>query len=431
MAAKLNAKAYLAILRVKPALIFDAGCLLMRLYAYMVNIGTMAMMTMAGYSFLDAGLTSSVIAIATFVIAPRVSKLVDEQGQSRVVPLASSIALAGLVSLLAGVNMHAQIWQLLICAAFMGFLPNPQALARARWTCLIRSGRLGDNVPSLQAMFSYEGVIDDIGFMFGPTMSIALATAIAPTAGMLAGGVAYVVGMLVLVLARSTDPGTQHPAVTGARVMEDDTSTDGHSSAKRPIICESPIVCALFAVMLFVGAFFSTYDASIVAIVEELGDPALASGVLMMVSCLSMVTGFAFGLLRLPLSSRAQLLLTAALAGGTYGCMFLVDSAPTLIVFSAVSALFYAPLLITANATCERAVPTQRITEAITWINAGMTCGMALGPTVSGFVIDIWGAAAGFDVCAVLAICVPLIALIAQPMMKGQDAWRRRDEENS
>ena len=71
--------------------------------------------------------------------------------------------------------------------------------------------------------------------------------------------------------------------------------------------------------------------------------------------------------------------------------MFLVNSAQTLVVLSAAAALFYAPLLITANATCEKAVSTERITEAITWINAGMTCGMALGPTVGGFFIDIWG----------------------------------------
>ena len=206
MAVKLNAKAYLAILRVKPALVFDAGCLLMRLYAYMMNIGTVAMLTMAGYSFLDAGLTSSIIAIATFLIAPRISKRIDERGQSRVVPLASGIALAGLAGLLGLVFVHAPTWSFFICAVFMGFLPNPQALARARWTYLIHSGRLGDDAPSLQAMFSYEGVVDDIGFMFGPAASIALATAIAPLVGMLAGGVVYAVGVVILLLARSTEP---------------------------------------------------------------------------------------------------------------------------------------------------------------------------------------------------------------------------------
>lgn len=416
MVGKLDTKAYASILLVRPALAFDVGCLLMRLYAYMMNIGTVAMLTMAGYSFLDAGLVSSVIAIATFVIAPRVSKLIDERGQTRIVPIASAIALAGLAGLLALVSMRASLGYLFIAVMVMGFLPNPQALARARWTFLVHTERLGTNAPSLQTVFSYEGVIDDIGFMFGPAVSIALATMVTPIAGMLAGGIAYALGVAILLLARSTEP---TPGLDmGSRTGDDDARA---TRRQRSVIRETPIVRILFAMMFFVGAFFSTYDASIVAIVEELGQPALASGVLMMVSCLSMVTGFAFGLLRLPFSSRMQLLLTAALAGGTYGCMFLVDSAPTLIVFSAISALFYAPLLITANATCERAVPTQRITEAITWINAGMTCGMALGPTLSGFVIDHVGATAGFDACAVMALCVPLIALVTQPMMKSRD----------
>ena len=138
----------------------------------------------------------------------------------------------------------------------------------------------------------------------------------------------------------------------------------------------------------------------------------------MMVSCLSMVTGIVFGMMHLALKKRTQLLVTAALAGLTYGCMFLVEAPSSLVVLSAISALFYAPLLITVNATCEHAVPTSRITEAITWINAGMTCGMALGPTLSGMVIDSLGAAAGFDACAMFALAVPVVALIAQPLLK-------------
>ena len=233
--------------------------------------------------------------------------------------------------------------------------------------------------------------------------------------GMLAGGVVYAVGVVILLLARSTEP------VPHERMEPNSREIDTQVKPRRQsVIRETPVVRVLFAVMLFVGAFFSTYDAAIVAIVEELGEPTLASGVLMMVSCLSMVTGFVFGLLRLSFSTRLQLLLTALLAGGTYGCMFLVNSAQTLVVLSAAAALFYAPLLITANATCEKAVSTERITEAITWINAGMTCGMALGPTVGGFFIDIWGATAGFDACAAMAICVPLIALGAQPLLRRQ-----------
>ncbi|MDO4290628.1 MAG: hypothetical protein Q4C41_05310 [Eggerthellaceae bacterium] len=419
MAQKLDKAAYGALLRVREAWSFDLGCLLMRFYAYMMGVGTMAMITMAGYSFVEAGVTSSVIAISTFAVAPRVSKRIDERGQSKVVPLAAVVALAGLAVLLGTVYVGGPFWMLWVAAVPMGFLPNPQALARARWTTLIHSGRLGEKAPDLQTMFSYEGVIDDVGFMFGPAASVALATAVTPIAGMLAGGVVYVVGTAMLLAARSSEPAPSGAAgVAGRSLASAAGVADGASAQSRSIIRTSTVVAVLFVVMLFVGAFFSTYDAAVVALAQELGKPALASGVLMMISCLSMITGLLFGMMRLPFSPWARLMVTALLAGGTYGCMFLVNSEPTLIALSALSALFYAPLLITANATCEHAVETSRITEAITWINAGMTCGMALGSTLGGVVIDAWGAASGFDACAVMALCVPLVALFSRRMVK-------------
>ena len=74
MAQKFDPKVYASLLRVRQAYAFDAGCFLMRFYAYMMNIGTVTMVTLAGYSFFIAGLTSSVIALSTFFISPRVSK---------------------------------------------------------------------------------------------------------------------------------------------------------------------------------------------------------------------------------------------------------------------------------------------------------------------------------------------------------------------
>lgn len=201
-----NPGVYKAILRVREAYAFDLGGFLMRFYAYMMNVGTITMLTLSGYSFLIAGLVSSAIALATFFISPRISKLVDERGQSKVVPGAALVTMVGLAVMLAVVAFHGPEWALFIGAVLMGFIPSPQALTRARWTYLIRTGRLGAAAPDLRTMFSYEGVLDDIGFMFSPSISIALASAITPIAGLLAGGVSFVAGVIVLSLSRSTEP---------------------------------------------------------------------------------------------------------------------------------------------------------------------------------------------------------------------------------
>ncbi|WP_165061238.1 MFS transporter [Adlercreutzia sp. ZJ154] len=413
---KFDPKIYAGLLRVRQAYAFEIGCFLMRFYAYMMNIGTVTMVTLAGYSFFIAGLTSSVIALSTFFISPRVSKLVDQFGQHKVVPAAAAITIAGLAIMLANVVMHGPEWVLFVAAIPMGFMPNPQALARARWTFLIRSGRLGSAAPDLRTMFSYEGVLDDVGFMFSPSISIALASAITPIAGLFAGGVSFVIGVLLLTMSRATEPtpgwGTSDTSEKLQRAQTD------QSVRQKSVLRTSSVVRVLFALMFFTGAFFGVFDATTVALAEELGNPNIASIVLIVASCVSMVTGILFGMIHIRIPQYAQLVGASVAIGLAYGSMFLVNSALSLFIMSTIAALFYAPMLITANATCERAVPGSRITEAITWMNAGATCGMAFGPSVSGIIVDNFGAAVSFDFGAVLALAVPVTALLCMRILR-------------
>lgn len=437
-----NPGVYKALLRVREARAFDAGAFLMRFYAYMMNIGTVTMLTLAGYSFLVAGLVSAAIALATFFISPRVSKLVDERGQSRVVPKAAAVTLVGLAVVLTTVSLHGPEWVLFVGALLMGFLPSAPALPRARWTYLIRTGRLGDAAPDLRTMFSYEGVLDDIGFMFSPSISIMLASTITPIAGLLAGGVAFAVGVAVLTMSKSTEPepgwseqgasGDGEGAGTGAGAEADGAGAGAGANAQvggaasahaaderhKSVIRTSSVVRVLFVLMFFLGGFYGVFDTTTVALAEELGRPNVASVILMVASFVSMIMGFVFGMVKLRAPQHVQLAGTAALIGLAYGTMCLIESAEVLFIVSTAGALFYAPFIITANATCERAVPGSRITEAITWLNAGTTCGMAFGPSICGVIIDELGSTASFDFGALLAVAIPVTAFACYRIVK-------------
>lgn len=170
--------------------------------------------------------------------------------------------------------------------------------------------------------------------------------------------------------------------------------------------------------MLFLGAFYGVFDTATVALAEELGDPNIASVVLIVAACMSMVCGFVFGMINLRAPQYLQLVGCAILIGCAYGTMALIDSALALFIVSTVAALFYAPFLIVANATCERSVPGDRLTEAITWMNAGITCGMAFGPSLGGMIIDEFGSLASFDFGALLALAIPVTALLCFRLLK-------------
>lgn len=406
MSQGIDPSVYRSVLRVRMALPFDIGALLMRVYICMATIGTISMLTLAGYSFFVAGTVSSTLAFATFLISPRVSRRVDERGQSAVVPKAAVVTLSGLALMLAVVCFQGPFYLCYPAAVLMGFVPNAQALARARWTHLIREGVLGSDAPSIKTVFSYEGVIDDVAFMVGPSCSIALAAGVAPAAGMLLGGVCFAAGAAILTASRATEP-----APSGAA----DGSAEGRG---RSMFGESPVVRILFFLMLLMGAFYGIFDAATISFAEDIGAAAVASGVLMAAAVVSITSGAVFGMIRLGASQRAQLMAVSLLIGAGYGSMALIDSVPSLLAVSTVAALFYAPFLITVSATCEAAVPLKRLTEAMTWINSGSTLGLALGPTLGGYLIDSYGTAASFGLGAAFALAIPVVAFFCLPILR-------------
>ena len=429
-----NFKVYGAILAVRAARRFDAACLLMRMYSYMMNIGTVAMLSLAGYSFLESGLVSSVIALAIFLIGPRLGKLVDEKGQSRIVPFAAIVSLAGLIVLLSAVYVHGPVWILFLAALFVGCIPSAQALSRARWVYLLRTGKLGSSAPPVTTIFSYEGILDDVGFMIAPALSIFLASTLIPIAGLAVGGVCFLAGTILLMLSKDTEPkpGWREQvsnAVEADKTDKADGSREGkvesaaelsESPSSKSLFRTSGMVRILFILMLLLGAFFGTFDTTTVAFAEGLGDANIASGALMASAVVSIVMGFIFGTLHLTILPYKQVLITAVCIGLGYGSMMFITNAVSLYVVSCVAALFYAPFLIVLNGACERAVPGKRLTEAITWLNAGCTCGLAIGPTLAGVIVDGWGTQSGFMMGALLALAIPVIALARYRTIKEE-----------
>lgn len=410
----------------------------MRLYAFMMNIGVVSMLTLAGYSFFMAGLVSSTIAFVLFLISPRIGKLIDERGQSKVVPFACAINLVGLAIMLVDVVVSGPEWLFFVAAVLMGFIPNPQALVRARWTYLIRSGKLGKDAPTMHAVFSYEGVLDDVGFMLGPPVAIVLASSITPIAGILIGGIFFIVGCTMLTLAKSSEP---EPGWKAADEMDDapeglpegnasDASgnhEDAHSDAEGAVVGKaksifrvSSLVRVLFVLMFLAGTFLAMLDTSSVAFAEELGNPSIASIGMVLSAIASITVGLLFGSIHIRIAPYKQLLLFAVLLGVSFATMALIDSAMSFIIIITVASFFFAPFFITANAACERAVPGARLTEAITWINAGQMCGVAIGPTISGIIVDLFGGMVGFDFAALVSICIPIIAFCCYRIIKRE-----------
>ena len=409
----LNPKAYSSILRTREAYRFDAGALLMRLFAYTTTIGTITMLTLAGASAFEASSVASLIAICMFVVAPRVSKRIDERGQSRVVPSATAIAVAGLALMFATTHFGLPFWLNYLAAPLISFLPNAQALARTRWTFLIGSGRLGPNSPPLKTAYAYEGILEDIAFMVGPAAVVALSATIVPIAGMLAGSVLYCIGAALLISSKDTEPRPGWKSFG-----KTNTLPESDRSSRKSILRSSPVVGVLFAAMVLFGAVYGALDTAVISYCESIDLATFASVMFAAESVFSVVMSFAFGMLGFSSPIRKQFVAFAVLFGCLYTLFPLVNSPASLLIIACVSALAYAPMYITTNLTCERAVPSENLTEAISWLASGNSIGMVIGPISAGAVIDTWGPLAGFNIIACYAVALIVLALACIPVLR-------------
>lgn len=412
------------ILAVKQAHLFDIGCFLMRIYMYMGTLGVVSMLTLSGHSAFFSGTVSSTLAISTFFIAPRTGKFMDEKGQHRVILITSIIAMTGAILLLTTVALGLPSGIMYVAAFLMGFVPSAPAIARTRWTYLIESGKLKNFSTSLKSVYSYEGVIEDCSFMIGPALAIALSNTFFPTAGILLGCLSFTVGsFILLVLARDTEPQVnwKRAAEGGEEAGSNaDASADAATSAKkhRSALVELPIVRVLFSLALLVGLIFGAFDTTTITFAQSIGQPVVASLGVSVSSFASMCSSLTFGMLVLKAPLNKQLLGAAIAIGAGYMGMGFITSVPMFFFISVLGAALYAPFFITANSFCEQAVPANRLTESLTWITAGSTCGLAIGPTASGALIDAFGPTAGFYLGSVACVCVIALAFFCRGIMK-------------
>ncbi|MFD9595037.1 MFS transporter [Kitasatospora sp. NPDC059973] len=378
-------------------LAFSTTGFVSRLPISMTGIGIVTMLSQLRGSYGVAGLVSATLAVSAAVLGPQVSRLVDRHGQRRIVLPATAVTVLAAVGLLLCARLEAPDWTLFLFAAGMGVMPSTGAMVRARWAHLYR-----DDAPKLHTAYSFEAVVDEICFIVGPILSIGLATAVFPEAGVLLAGLFLMVGVVLFAGQRSTEPPV-HPAARHA----------GSS------VIRNRGLQVLILTFVATGAIFGSVEVVTVAFSEAQGHKSVASVILALWAFGSCLAGVVFGTLRLKGSMPARffggvlfmavsmvpLLLAAESVRGVGG--LIAVGAALLVAGIAIS-----PTLITAMALVERLVPASQLTEGMTWTTTGLALGVALGSSAGGWVVDASGAAAGYWVPVTAGVFGVLTALV-------------------
>ncbi|WP_411035429.1 MFS transporter [Shinella sp. BYT-45] len=378
---------------------FSAAGFLARLPIAMAPIGIVAMLSQTHGEYWLAGAVSATFALTNALIAPQVSRLVDRFGQSAVLTPATIVSVLAFLALIAGTNRGWPVWTLFASAFLAAAMPSMPAMLRARWTEIFRDR------PELNTAFAFESAADELVYIAGASLSVGLAVALFPEAGMLVSTAFLAVGTLAFVLQRASEPAVRHVA---------------GSTPQTSAIRLRPVQIITLA-LIFVGSTFATAEVSAVAITKELGQPNAASLVIGVYAVGSFVVGLVLGALNPKMALQKQLMIAVAVLAVTTLPLPFAGTVPLLAVAVFLSGIAISPTFITAFGLVERRVPAAMLTEGVTWVTTGIGIGMALGAFVAGWAVDTFGAQNGFWVSVVAGIATVLTIGIGQRTLAGED----------
>ncbi|MED3075375.1 MFS transporter [Bacillus sp. FSL M8-0063] len=368
---------------------FSLAGFIARMSISMMGIGIITMLSQLRGDYWLAGAVAATFTLSSALLAPHISRMADQLGQSRILLPTAGISIFFTILLLLCTKYEAPYWTLFLSALCAGCMPNMSAMVRARWTKLYRGSH------KLHTAFSFESVVDEICFIIGPVLSVSLSVMFFPEAGPLLSSVFLTIGVCLFTMQKSTEPPV-HP----------------HDITNKGTVFKIGSLRVLVLTLIAIGTIFGTIDVVSVAFAEQQGNTVAASFVLSVYAIGSCLAGLIFGTLKLNTPPYNQFLIAVTLSMITMLPLVLVSTITWLVVIVFFAGLSVAPTMIITMGLVEKIVPESKITEGMTWAITGLGIGVSLGSAVAGLVIDNFGARAGFSVAIIAGGLALTIALL-------------------
>jgi len=385
------------------ALAFSSAGVLARLPISMVGIGMVLAVSGIYGSYGLAGRVSAAYVVVQSICSPLLARLVDRHGQARTMRPATIVAAVAIAGFVVAAALHAAAGWLYALAVVIGASSGSiGALVRARWSYVLDDDR------SLHTAYSLESALDELVFIVGPVLATVLATTVSPTAGLVVPIGAMLVGGLLFLGLKATEPPVA-PRVDGVT----------HRSVMR-----SRSMVVVSAVFVAMGAIFGATD-----VAEEEGNKGVAGVILAVFALGSLLSGLAYGSRHFvrPLWQRFVLGMLALAAG--VSLFSLAHSLPVLAAVMFVAGFSIAPTIINGNGLVQQLVPRAQLTEGLTWVGTSLGVGVSFGSSISGALIDLRGSHGGFLVvqaAAALSVVATLLSLRRlRADSRGAEALRR------
>jgi MFS family permease len=374
-------KAYGTLLRTRGGLSFSAAGFIGRMPIAMDSLAIIFIVVAATDSYALAGALTAVGSIVVGAAEVFWSRQADQRGQSRILLMAVPIRVISFLIFVLLVSKDAPIWTWFVSLIIAESTAiSAGGMVRRRWLHILKNHPDNKDGHLVNTAYSWEAMVDEIVFILGPVVATTCAVKIAPSAGILAGLIFLALGLPALAAMRSTEPPAE-PA---------------NEQEPHPPVLKNRIVQSIVFPCALLGGFFGAVGITVVGFAEERNHPESTGWLLAIWAVGSMVAAIINGAIKFKSAHATRFLIyVGGLTLGSIPLLF-ANSIPLLAVALFINGLFVAPLIVNAYGTVENAVPAGQITEALTWVIAGMPLGGAVASALAGVVIDHAGAQSAF-----------------------------------
>jgi MFS family permease len=389
------ANPYLQVLRTPHALPMVLAAFIGRLPLSMVGLGCVLLVADETGSYGLGGAVAAAGAVTTALAGPVLGRWADSHGQRRVLlPVLAVFVVAGTAFLFA-VKGDWPLWTVFTSAGVAGAcIPPVSSMIRVRWTHLLRGSH---RLPTALAM---ESVVDEFVFIVGPVLVTFLSTTGHATSGVVTAFTLAAVGSLLFAAQGRTEP----PPIP-------------HEHRNGPSAIRTPGLRVLFVVGAAVGAILGTLEIALVAFADQENAKSLSGVLIAGLAVGSMASGIGWGTVHWQMPLRHRLAAVLVLLTVCSIPLLLVTDVWVMVPFVVLAGVAVSPSLISSFTLAEVLVPRSAVTEAFTWIGTALGLGVAVGASVAGKIVDLYGANMAFLVAIVAAAIAAVVVALFQRLL--------------
>ncbi|MGW8995028.1 MFS transporter [Streptomyces zhihengii] len=314
-----------------------------------------------GHSLATASLLAALYGLSPALGLPLLGRLADHRGLTPPICLGAAVVATALGILALAGTTHIALAAACVLLAGAACPPLEGGL-RSLWPSV-----LPDDT-HVRAAYTLDSAAQQIVYVTGPALTIALASWLSPAAVIALAAAATLAGSLAFATARPT------------RTWRAAPRTPDPLGALRP-----PAMRPLLAALVFLGATVGALDVAGIAAAETHDAPWLA-GALPAVFSTAGVIGGALFLRFQPANAprRRHLAQLAALYALCWLPLLAPLPAPLLLVAALLPGALFVPVLTVASITLTPLAPPGTSTEAVGWLSSAIRLGLAAGTALAG-----------------------------------------------